>query len=202
MHSLLHQGGYALVSAVLMLEAIGLPLPGETLMIAAAVYAAGTGRLSLLPLMAVCCAATVLGSTLGYAVGRRFGAAVLERYGDRIGFTAGRRLLAHDLMQRRGAGLVIASRFVTVLRSVLGLLAGASGMSLRLFMLCNLAGGALWCGFYCTSAYLLGHAVMRLAGPLGVAIGALVIATLVAAALFVRRHEARLIAAARARAVR
>jgi membrane protein DedA with SNARE-associated domain len=200
LNSLLHHGGYAVVFLVLLLEAVGLPLPGETVMIAAAVYAAGTGRLSLLPLMAVACTATVVGSALGYAVGRRFGGGLLERYGSRIGFSADRRLLAHDLMERRGAWLVLVSRFVTVLRSVLGLLAGASAMDARTFMLCNVIGGAIWCGFYCTAAFELGHAIMRVAGPLGVVIGVIVMAGLIAAFLFVRRHEARLIAAAKARA--
>jgi len=192
-------GGLAAMALILVLEAAGLPLPGETAMIAAALYLAQVGRLALLLLIVIATTATVLGGAIGYGVGRRFGLELLERYGGRIGFNADRRLLAHDLMQRNGAALIIGGRFVAGLRSVAGVLAGATGMDWRRFMACNLAGGALWAGSYCTGAYVLGHAIMRVAVPLGVTTCVAVAALLAAAFLFVRAHEASLIARAKAR---
>ena len=117
-HGLLHHYGYLFVFLLLLTEAIGLPVPGETVMVAAALYAASTHRLGLAPLLAAAFAGTVAGGMIGYVLGRRFGAPLLLRYGRHVGMHADRRLLGRYLMQRNGAALVFLGRFVALLRCV------------------------------------------------------------------------------------
>jgi membrane protein DedA with SNARE-associated domain len=146
-HGLLHQYGYAFVFLLLLIEAIGLPVPGETVMVAAALYAAGTHHLALAPLLAAACAGTVLGGMIGYGLGRRFGAPLLLRYGRRIGLHADRRLLGRYLMQRNGAALVFFGRFVALLRCITSLLAGVNRMGWRRFVVFNALGARPGPGF-------------------------------------------------------
>ena len=195
--ALLHQFGYGFVFLLLTLEATGLPLPGETVMVGAALYAARTHHLALLPLFVVAAGGAVAGGIIGYTIGRRFGPALLDRYGPRIGFDADRRLLGRYLLQRNGAAFVFWARFVAVLRSVAGILAGVNAMNTRRFMLFNALGGIVWTGLYCCGAYLLGHEITRIAGVAGPVLGITAVAVLIAAVVFIRRHEGRLITLAR-----
>jgi membrane protein DedA with SNARE-associated domain len=197
LHELLHRYGYAFVGGLLLLESTGLPLPGETVMIAAALYAAQTHNLALVPLLAAAFAGAVLGGSIGYGLGRRFGPPLLVRFGPRIGLNADRRLLGRYLMQRNGAALVFLGRFFAVLRSVAALLAGASGMGWQSFMLFNVLGGAAWTGVYCLGGYWFGRAIMNVAGQAGFVLGIAALAAVIVAAWIIRRHEARLLRAAR-----
>jgi membrane protein DedA with SNARE-associated domain len=196
-HGLLHHYGYAFVFLLLLTEAIGLPVPGETVMVAAALYAASTHRLGLAPLLAAAFAGTVAGGMIGYVLGRRFGAPLLLRYGRRVGMHADRRLLGRYLMQRNGATLVFLGRFVALLRCVTAVLAGASRMGWHRFLLFNVLGGAAWTGLYCVGAYTVGRAIMNVAGSMGIIIGAAAVGALIVGWVFLRRNEARLTELAR-----
>jgi membrane protein DedA with SNARE-associated domain len=194
---LLRQYGYAAVFAGVTLESIGLPLPGESLMIAAAVYVAVTHQLNIFLLVGVAAAGAICGDQIGYFIGRQIGLRALARWGNRLGLTDQRLELGRYLFRRYGAHVVFFGRFVAVLRTFAALLAGANGMPWHRFLLWNSLGGAAWTSLYGFGAYLLGDAAKRLSGPLGVVLALLGAAALLSAIIFVKRNETRLMDEAR-----
>ena len=193
---LLRQYGYGLVGIVIMLESMGLPLPGESLMIGSAIYCATTGRLDIWLLLLVATAGAVIGDNLGYVIGRTLGARVLVRYGTHIGLTERRMTLGRYLFNRYGGYVVFLGRFVVLLRTLAAALAGASHMEWSRFLLINALGGASWCLLYGGGAYVLGNAAKHLTGPIGISLGVLTVIAVVAIFLFIKRNEKRLTAEA------
>jgi membrane protein DedA with SNARE-associated domain len=196
-HELLHAYGPWAVGGVAALEYAGLPLPGETTLIAASLYAATTGRINLWEVVAAAAAGAVVGSAFGYRVGSWLGAPALHRYGRRIGMTPERLLVGRYLFARYGIAVVVLGRFVALIRAVVALVAGANEMPVGRFMVANVVGAVLWASMWGFGAELLGHRIVSLAKPAGIA---LAVATLGAAALlwvFLRRHERKLLAIAR-----
>jgi membrane protein DedA with SNARE-associated domain len=158
--------GYVAVAAGLLLEHVGLPLPGETLLIAAALLAAH-GSLAIVPLLALAWAASTLGNMIGYAIGRYGGHALILRYGSRVGVTASRLAQVEHFFNRYGDYVVIGARFVVVLRQLSGIAAGTLTMPWRRFMLFNAIGAALWVGWWGLMSYWLGQAVFDFIHGLG-----------------------------------
>jgi len=187
LHGLDHlfaQYGYAVVGLGVMLEATGLPLPGESLMIAAALYAAATHRLDIFIIVPVAAAGAIVG--------------VLARFGRRIGLSEERLELGRYLFRRYGGRVVFLGRFVAVLRTFVALLAGANQMAWRSFLMWNALGGIGWTALYGFGAYVLGDAVKRVSGPVGLVLAVVGAAAIVAALVFVKRNERRLLDEARA----
>jgi membrane protein DedA with SNARE-associated domain len=91
---LLQQYGYGMLGLVVCLEAVGLPLPGESLVIAAALYAGATHQLEIALVVAVAASAAIVGDNIGYAIGRTVGARLVRRYGQYVGITEDRLSLA------------------------------------------------------------------------------------------------------------
>jgi membrane protein DedA with SNARE-associated domain len=197
LNHLLDQYGYGVVFAGVLLESIGLPLPGESLMIAAALYAAGTGHLDIFVLVPVAAAAAICGDQIGYGVGRWIGYRVLSRWGRRIGLSDDRLELGRFLFRRYGGWVVFLGRFVAFLRTFAAVLAGANRMPWHSFLLWNALGGIGWTTLYGFGAYGLGDAAKRLSGPVGIGLGAVGAVVLVAAVVFVHRNESRLLEEAR-----
>ena len=194
---LLRQYGYLGVGVTLMLESMGAPLPGESLMIAAAVYAATTGQMDIWLLVPAAAAGAILGDQIGYALGRWIGFRVLAHWGRRIGISEERLQLGQYLFRRYGAEVVFLGRFVAFLRTAAALLAGANRMPWDRFLLWNGLGGLVWTVGYGFGAYLLGDAFARLHGPLGIALGVVGAAAAATAVWFVKKNESRLLAEAR-----
>lgn len=181
LEALLGRWGYLMIFAAMLLENAGLPLPGETVTLLGG-YAAGSGQLSLLGVMAAAASGAVLGDNIGYWVGRRLGWTLLLRVG---------RLLRQqpDQMEHwrerflRHAGLsVFLGRFVAVLRVLAGPMAGAVAMPYRRFLLCNLAGAVLWAGTMVSLAWLGGRWIpisRLLSGVVQFGFGALLLVTLI-----------------------
>lgn len=189
---LLHAYGNVVVALVVGLECVGLPLPGETLLIAAAVYAGTTHHLNIFFVILSATAGAVVGQTVGYGLGWAFGHRLLRRYGRHIGLNTRRLAYGRALFRRHGEKVVVISRFVVVLRTLAALLAGANRMRWTPFMMANLAGSIAWSAIYGVGAYYLGHEARHLAGPAAVAICAAVAAGLFCAWLFARRQEQRI----------
>jgi membrane protein DedA with SNARE-associated domain len=189
--------GYAVVFAGVMLESIGLPLPGESLMIAAALYAAGSGHLNILILVPVAAAGAICGDQIGYGVGRWIGYRVLTRWGRRAGLSDERLELGRFLFRRYGAWVVFLGRFVAFLRTFAAMLAGANQMPWHSFLVWNALGGIGWTALYGFGAYGLGDAAKRLSGPVGIGLGLVGAVVLVAVVVFVKRNEKRLLEEAR-----
>jgi len=135
--------GYLAVGGVLLLEAIALPVPGETVLLTAAIYA-GAGRLNVYVVIVVGTIATFLGSFIGYLIGRTGGRALITRYGRYVGLNARRFAAAEAFFQRQGAKIVVFARFIDGLRQANGIIAGTSGMAWQRFLIFNAIGAVVW----------------------------------------------------------
>jgi membrane protein DedA with SNARE-associated domain len=195
--SLFRDYGYGAIFGGVLLESTGLPLPGESLMIAAALYAATTHHLDIFILVPVAAAGAICGDQIGYFIGRWIGYRVLARWGRKLGLTEERLELGRYLFRRYGPFVVFLGRFVAILRTFAALLAGANRMPWHSFLLWNALGGICWTSLYGFGAYLLGNAVERVSGPLGIALAVIAGIAIVAAVIFVNRNETRLLNEAR-----
>lgn len=184
--------GSGAVGIILFFESLGMPLPGESLLVSTGVLAA-RGELSLPVLLFSAWIGSVLGDNVGYAIGRRLGRQVLLKHGARIGLTSERFARIEAVFARYGAVTVAFARFVNVLRQLNGVVAGTAGMEWKRFLLFNALGAGLWVLVWGMGAYFFGShltdigALARRIGPLGLAVIAGAIA--VAAFLLVRRFR-------------
>jgi membrane protein DedA with SNARE-associated domain len=147
---LLTHYGYAAVFLTVMVEGVGIPAPGQTLLIAAALTAA-QGHLSIVWVLIFATAAAVLGNSLGYLLGRWGGRPLLARFrvrGDRL-----ERL--EERFRRYGGSLVVVARFFDGLRQLNGIVAGMLNMPWRAFTGYNVLGAGLWAGSWGLGAYWL-----------------------------------------------
>ena len=190
---LLHEYGYLTMFLGIMLEAIGVPLPGESLMIAAAIFAATRHEMNIFVLVFVAAVGAISGDQIGYGIGRWVGYPALHRFGCRMGVTPERIELWHYLFHRYGGRIVFFARFVALLRTFAALLAGANKMDWRTFLIWNSLGGIAWTSLYGFGAYLLGDAAKRVSGPMGIALAVVGAAVLIAGLIFVKRNEKRLL---------
>jgi membrane protein DedA with SNARE-associated domain len=184
--------GYAAVAGALLLESFGLPLPGETMLIAGAALAA-EGELHLAPLLICAWLAAVLGDNVGFAIGRFGGRALVVRYGARIGITESRFASVESFFHRFGGQVVLVARFFALVRQLNGIVAGTAGMRWWRFLAYNAAGAALWVTAWGFGVYhfgqSLGHVVARLHGA-AYAIGLVALLAIVAwLAHYRRRHR-------------
>lgn len=147
--------GYLAVAFLLFVEDFGVPAPGETVLIAASVYA-GAGRLNIVVVGVIAFGAAVLGDNTGYAIGRLGGRALVLRYGRYVRLTEERLAKAEDFFTRRGGAIVTVARFIEGLRQANGIVAGTTGMPWRKFLLFNALGAALWVGTWTSVGYLAG----------------------------------------------
>ena len=184
--------GYLAVFVVVGLESLGVPLPGETTLVAAALYAGATHQLNIAGVIAAASAGAIIGDNIGYLVGHQGGYRLLVRYGRYVRLDARRVKLVRYLFLRYGAAVVFFGRFVAILRTYAALFAGTARMPWRTFVLFNAAGGIAWSVIYGTAAYFLGTRVTTFSGRAGLVLAAFGAAALVAAAVFVRRQEHRL----------
>jgi membrane protein DedA with SNARE-associated domain len=189
---LLQHYGYGVVGLIVMLESMGAPLPGESLLIGTAIYCATTHRLDIVWVIAVAIIGAIMGDNFGYLIGRSVGFRVLARFGRHIGLNDQRLKLGRYLFRRHGGKVVFFGRFIAVLRTFAALLAGANRMPWPTFLIYNALGGIGWAGGYTLAAYLLGQQAKRISGPLGIAVGAIGAAVVMAAFIFLKRNEARL----------
>ncbi|MEU2439630.1 DedA family protein [Streptomyces rubradiris] len=152
---LLGHYGYWAVGAVVLVEDFGVPAPGETILLAAGVYA-GAGRMDVAAVALIAFAAAVAGDNLGYLIGRAGGRAFVHRWGRYVLLTPKRFEAAEGFFTRHGAKIVTVARFVEGLRQANGVIAGTTGMHWRRFLAFNALGAALWVGLWTTLAYLAG----------------------------------------------
>lgn len=187
-----HYGLLAL-GGLIFLESVGLPLPGETVLLLAAA-AAAQHVLPIGAVIAVAALAAISGGMLGYGAGRRYGLALLARYGSRLGVTPARLAQAQAFFQRHGPPTIFFGRFVALLRVLAAIMAGAGHMPVGQFLRYNALGGVLWAALIGGLGYAFGQQLPlleRWMGQLGwAAVIALAMAGLVVAG-WQRRGHAR-----------
>lgn len=140
---LVDQYGYLAVGGLLLLENFGLPVPGETVLIAASVFA-GLGKLNIIVVVLLAVACSVLGDNLGFALGRYGGHPLIEKYGKYIFLTKKRIAKTENFYHHHGTKIVLVARFVDGLRQANGIIAGITDMKWQRFLLFNALGAALW----------------------------------------------------------
>lgn len=197
LNHLLEQYGYGVVGVGIMLEATGLPLPGESLLIAAAIFAATTHRLNIFVLVPVAAVGAICGDQIGYFLGRWIGRRALARIGKKVGLTEERLELGRFLFRKYGGSIVFFGRFVALLRTFVALLAGANHMPWHSFLLWNALGGVGWTSLYGFGAFILGDAVKEVSGPVGIGLAVVGGVALIGGLIFVKRNEKRLLDEAR-----
>ncbi|HEY4130301.1 MAG TPA: VTT domain-containing protein [Gemmatimonadaceae bacterium] len=183
--------GYALVGAFLLVEAAGLPVPGETALVTAAALA-GRGTLSLVGVIIAGLLGTILGGHAGYWIGARGGHAVVTRYGRYVGLNEKRLEQTHTFFAQHGAKTVLLGRFVAFIRSFVGIFAGLNGMSVPTFAFYNALGGATWVATFSILGYAFGRNLPRLVHYIGrVSLLVAILIALVAGVVFFWRWFAK-----------
>jgi membrane protein DedA with SNARE-associated domain len=140
--------GYAAIFAMVMLESAGIPLPGETILVSASIYAGTTGALNIRFVIAAAAAGAILGDNIGFWVGRTFGQRLLSRWGHLIGLDERKLKLGQYLFMQHGGKIVFFGRFIALLRAFAAILAGVNRLSPFRFFMWNAAGGIVWASVF------------------------------------------------------
>jgi len=148
--------GYWVVFFGVMLENAGLPVPGETILLAAGFFASN-GHFNVLLVMLVAMTGAILGDNAGFAIGHHYGRGFLLRYGKWFFLTRRRLARISNFFERHGNKTILVARFITGLRVFAAIFAGASGMPWRTFLIYNMAGAFLWSVVITMLGYLFGH---------------------------------------------
>jgi membrane protein DedA with SNARE-associated domain len=184
--------GYWAVLAFVCIESTGIPFPGETMLLFAAIYTGTTHQLSLVLVIIAAASGAIMGDNFGFWIGRKGGYQLLHRYGPALHLNERKLKLGQYLFMKHGGKVVFFGRFVAVLRVWTAFLAGTNRMRWTAFLLFNALGGIVWATLYGLGGYLLGDNIHRLTGP--VAFITIVLATLafIVVLLYVHRHEQQL----------
>lgn len=153
--------GYGAVAAFIFLEDFGVPVPGETILIAAAVYA-GAGKLNIVLLGIVAVLAAVAGDNVGFAIGHFGGRRLVLRWGRYVFLTKERVDKAEEFFTRHGGKVVVVARFIEGLRQANGIVAGIAEMRWLSFLFFNAIGAVLWVGVWITVGYVAGSRIDKL----------------------------------------
>src|SRR6266702_6858605 len=184
--------GYWAVALIVGLESMGLPLPGETILVLAAIYAATEPSFNIGVVIAVAAFGAIVGDNAGYWLGLRYGYALLLRYGERIGMFEARIKLGQYLYLKHGAKVVFLGRFVALLRILAAFLAGVNRMPWRAFLMANASGGMIWAAVFGIGGYFFGKLLLQLHHALAPIVFALALAAFFVCGYLIRRYEARL----------
>jgi membrane protein DedA with SNARE-associated domain len=182
--------GYLAVGGVLFLEDFGVPLPGETMLIAASLYA-GTGSLNIWLVGLVAVVGAVAGDNVGFAIGHFGGRKLIDRFGKYVLLTPKRLDKVEDFFRRHGSWVVVIARFVEGLRQANGLIAGTVEMPWLKFLVANVIGAVGWVAVWATLGYFAGNhveTISKYATYVAIGIAVLVIAV-IARHLIAHRRE-------------
>jgi membrane protein DedA with SNARE-associated domain len=181
--------GYLVVFLLVMVESIGVPVPGETALVGAALYAGSTHKLEIWWVIAVAVAGAVLGDNIGFSIGRYGGAKLLLRHGHKIHLHEGRLKIGIWLFRRHGGKVVFWGRFVSILRTWAAFLAGTNQMAWGRFLVFNAAGGIVWATLYGVVYYEFGAALRRLSTTIDIVLGVVGVVILVSFLVWTKRKE-------------
>ncbi|HEX5438330.1 MAG TPA: DedA family protein [Gemmatimonadaceae bacterium] len=183
--------GYAIVFVIVGIESLGIPLPGETALLAAAAFAA-VGDLNIYLVVALAAAGAILGDNAGYWIGRKGGLPFVHRYGRVLHISTRKINRVHRFFDRYGPKTVFFGRFIALLRTWAAVLAGTARMPYGQFMLYNAAGGVAWSVLIGALGYLFGEHLSAVKHYLrGITIAVVVILLAVGGVYLWRHHHRR-----------
>jgi membrane protein DedA with SNARE-associated domain len=188
--------GYLAVFVFIAIESTGIPFPGETMLLVAAIYAGTTHHLSILLVIVTAALGAIVGDNLGFFVGRVCGSRLLSCYGRSIRLDERKLKLGQYLFMKHGSKVVFFGRFVAVLRAWAAFLAGTNRMRWSSFLLFNILGGIAWATLFGLGGYFLGDNIHRLTGPVAIISIVLGAFFMIGFLVFMRRNEHRLLAEA------
>ena len=184
--------GYWSVAVIVGLESMGIPLPGETVLVLAAIYAATNPEFNIWLVVGAATAGAIIGDNVGYWLGREFGYPLALKYGKYIHLSEGRIKLGQYLFSRHGGKVVFFGRFVALLRILAAFLAGVNRMGWWKFLFYNAFGGIIWASVFGFGGYIFGRTIQELERPFAIAAGCAAVLGFIGMTLFMRRNEARL----------
>jgi membrane protein DedA with SNARE-associated domain len=191
---LLEHYGYLAVGGFVLLEDFGVPVPGETILIAAAVFA-GSGHMNIALVILVAVLGAVIGDNIGFAVGHFGGRPLVERFGRYVFLTPERLDHAEEYFNKHGGKIVTIARFIEGLRQLNGFLAGIVGMHWAKFLAFNALGAVLWVCTWAGVGYLAGENIVEIYAAFDrykwYVIGALAVVVAILITRRVRRRRAR-----------
>ena len=189
---LLSNFGYLAVFALIGIESLGIPAPGETMLVTASVYAGATHNLEIAGVIAAATAGAIIGDNIGYGIGRRGGYRLLLRHGHKIRIKQSHIKVARYAFDTHGGKVVFFGRFVAVLRTYAAFLAGVGHMEWRRFLAFNAAGGIVWALIFGLAGFYGQKAFERLSTPINVSLGILGLGAIVVVTLYLRRRTEKL----------
>jgi membrane protein DedA with SNARE-associated domain len=188
--------GYWAIALIVGLESMGLPLPGETTLVLAAIYAAADQALNIWFVIAAATIGSIIGDNAGYLIGKHYAYALLVRFGKHIGMSVPRMKVGQYLFRRHGGKVVFFGRFVALLRILAAFLAGVNHMPWRAFLIANAAGAVLWATVFGIGGYLFGKILLQLHHAIAIPVFAVALIAFFVIGFLVNRYEHRLVEAA------
>ncbi len=192
LHRLLANYGYAAVFLFVGIESLGVPFPGETMVIVAALYAGATHHLTVWLIWLAAAAGAIVGDNIGFGIGHWGGYRLLRRHGSKIRIDEAKLKVGRLIFDRHGGKVVFFGRFVSILRTYAAFLAGSTLMPYVRFLVFNAAGGIVWSGIYAIAFYYVGSALEKARGPVDYGLGAAAALIVVGFVVWLRRNEKRL----------
>src|ERR1035438_3197451 len=180
--------GYWAIFAFIAAESLGIPIPGETALIAAGAYAGHTHHLNPWAIFVVASMSAVAGNIAGYLIGAKGGFALARRYGGKVRLDERKLKVGRYVLDRQGGKVVFFGRFISVLRTYISFLAGTVHMQWKRFALASVAGAVLWAGLYTALSYNAAQTLQKSSGTIDVAIGAVAVVVVVGVILLVRKQ--------------
>ncbi|MEP6782894.1 MAG: DedA family protein [Acidobacteriota bacterium] len=184
--------GAWLVGATIAIESMGIPLPGEAMLITAAVYAGTSGELSITSVILAAITGAIVGDNVGFWIGRTVGLGWVMRHQSLLRLTPRRLKVGQYLFRRHGGKVVFFGRFVAILRALAAVLAGLNGMDWRRFLLYNALGAIIWAGGFGIAAYTFGEKLTNALHESRIALAIAAVAAMSAGFVVARRYERRL----------
>ena len=184
--------GFWAVFVLVALESLGIPLPGETILILAGTFAGKYHHLNVWGIFAAASAGAIIGDNAGFWIGDTGGYRLLRRYGKYIHLEEAKLKVGRYIFDRHGGKVVFFGRFVSVLRTYAAFLAGTNRMRWRSFLVYNAAGGIVWSGIYSFSSYYAGDSLRHSSGKIDIFVGVIAVLVIVGMFLFVRHQGGKL----------
>lgn len=187
------QYGYWGVGIIVGLESMGIPLPGETILVLAAIYAAANHDLTITGVVLAATIGSIIGDNLGYLIGRRYGFPLLLKHGGKINMTEDRIKLGQYLFTHFGGKIVFIGRFIALLRILAAFLAGVNKMPWWIFLFANATGAILWASVFGFGGYIFGEQLFKMHSSYAPFLLGIAISGFFAIGFILHRYEKQLV---------